>query len=55
MCSNPSQQNSVLRKEIENLFPEMNDPRKSEEQVEAAYCKVYQDVVQCLQSTQLVS
>ena len=55
MCSNPSQQNAVMRQEIENLFPEMNDPRKTEEQIETAYCKVYENVVECLQHTQLVS
>ena len=55
MCSNPSQQNAVLRQEIENLFPEMNDPRKTEEEIETAYCKVYENVAECLQHTHLVS
>ena len=55
MLTNLPNQNRKLRQEIEKMFPELNDSRKTEEQIEQAYQKCYENVLRCLLKRNLVS
>jgi len=55
ICGDVKNQNTKLRQEIENQFPEIRaDPRKSDEQVEATYTEMYEGISNCLHERKLV-
>ncbi|XP_066935830.1 transient receptor potential cation channel subfamily M member-like 2 [Clytia hemisphaerica] len=54
ICSNFDHQNKALREKIEQTFPEVNNPRKSAEEIEEGFKKAYENVALCLKERKLI-
>ncbi|XP_066912898.1 transient receptor potential cation channel subfamily M member-like 2 isoform X3 [Clytia hemisphaerica] len=54
ICSNFDHQNEALREKVEQTFPEVNNPRKSAEEIEEGFKKAYENVALCLKERKLI-